>query len=96
MAEITQPSERALDHLTPSVAPKNAAILWRRPTAVQAEGRDQQDAPPSQLVSQCVTVISFVGDHPQWFLPGTPSMMVSTCADRRERLGDAHFRRDAE
>jgi hypothetical protein len=94
MAEIPQPGESPLDDPTPFVAPKNAAILWRRPAAVSAQGRDQHNAPPSQPLSQCVTVIALVGDHPQWFLPRTPSAMPSAYADRRERLlGEADFRR---
>ena len=94
MAEVPQPGEGPLDYPTPFVAPKNAAILWWRPAAVQAQGRDQHHASPSQPLSQCVTVISLVGDHPQWFLPGTSSVMPAAYADRRERLlGEAHFRR---
>ncbi len=73
MSEIPQPGESPLDYPTPFVAPKNAAILWWCPPAVQAQGRDQHNAPPSQPLSQCVTVISFVGNDPQQFLPGTPS-----------------------
>ena len=94
MAEIPQPGESPLDYPTPFVAPKNAAILWWCPAAVQAQGCDQHNAPPSQPPSQCVTVISLVGDHPQWFLPGTPRAMPSAYADRRQRLlGEANFRR---
>jgi hypothetical protein len=39
MAEIPQPGEGPLDDPTPFVAPKNAAILWWCPAAVQAQGR---------------------------------------------------------
>jgi len=93
-AEIPQPGERPLDHPAPFVASKNATILGRRPAPIQAERSDQLDAPLSQSASQRVTVISFVGNHPQGFLPGTPRLMSSTHADRRERLlGESHFRR---
>src|SRR6516162_6259604 len=94
MAEIPQPGEGPLHDPTPLVAPKNATILWWCPAPIQAQGRDQHNAPPSQPLSQGVTVISFVSDHPQRFLPRTPSVMPSTYADRRERLlGEADFRR---
>src|SRR5215472_137799 len=93
-AEIPQPGERPLDHPAPFVASKNATILGRRPAPIQAERSDQLDAPLSQSASQRITVISFVGNHPQGFLPGTPRLMSSTHADRRERLlGESHFRR---
>jgi hypothetical protein len=47
VAEIPQPGESPLDYPTPFVAPKNAAILWWCPAAVQAqvfqqEGQDKQ------------------------------------------------------
>jgi hypothetical protein len=94
MAEIPQPCEPPFDYPTPFVAPKNAAILWWCSPAVQAQRRDQHNAPPSQPLSQRVAVISLVGDHPQRFLPGTPSVMPSAYADGRERLlGEADFRR---
>ena len=93
-AEIPQPGDRSLDHPTPLVAPKNAAILWRCPAAVQTEGRDQHDAPPSEPLSQSVTVIALVGNDPQRFLPGTPRAMPPAYADRRERrLREPDFRR---
>src|ERR1700741_1344887 len=93
-AEIPQPGKRPLDHPTPFIPSKNATVLWWRPAAIQAEGIDQLGAPLAQSVSQGITVISFVGNHPQGFLPGTSRLVPSTYADRRERLlGESHFRR---
>jgi len=94
MTEIPEPGEGPLHQPTPLVAPKNATILWWGPAPVQAQGRDQRDTSPPQPLSQGVTVISFVRDHPQWFLPRKPSVMPSTYADLCEGLlGEADFRR---
>jgi hypothetical protein len=83
--EVSQPSECALDRPAPSVAPEDAPVLRRRAMAVRAMRRDQQDAPPPKSPAQRVTVVAFVGDHPQRFLARTARMMPPTYADGRER-----------
>jgi hypothetical protein len=92
--EVPQPSERPLDRPAPFVASKNATILRRRPAAVRAVRRDQQDTAPAQPLPQRVAVIAFVGNYPQRFLPRTACTMPSAYADRGERrLCEPDFRR---
>jgi hypothetical protein len=67
------------------VPPQGPAILRRRPNAIALVLVDQCDPATPQMPSQRITVVGFVGDHPQRLLPRTARVMTPPYAPRRER-----------
>ena len=93
-AKIAEPSKGAFHRPASSVAAQHAAILGRCAMTVRTMRCDQQDASSSQPRSQRITVIAFVGNHPQRFLSRPPRMMSPSYVDRGERrLREPDFRR---
>ena len=86
-SEVSEPGVGPFDNPSPSVTPQRSTIL----RGVRA---DQFDPATSQSLSQRITVVRFVGDHPQRFLSRTARLMTPSYADRRERrFREFDFRR---
>ena len=83
--EVAQPGERPFHGPAPSVTAQDATILRWRAVTIRAMRRNQQDAPPTQSRSQCVTVVAFISNHARRLLSRTPGAMPSAYPDRRER-----------
>ena len=66
--EIPEPGVGPFDNPSPSVATQGSAILRRGSNAILLVWADQFDPATSQTLSQRITVVRFVGDHPQRFL----------------------------
>src|SRR5579883_2993205 len=92
--EVAQPGERPFHGPAPSVTAQDATILRWRAVTIRAMRRNQQDAPPAQPRSQCVTVVAFISNHAQRLLSRTLGAMPSAYLDRRQRrLREPDFRR---
>jgi len=74
-AKVADAGEGALNSPGPLAAAQHASILSWSPATVRAVRPDQQNAPPPQPRSRCVTVIDLVGNHSPRLLPGTPGTM---------------------
>src|SRR2546428_2328002 len=91
---VSQPTDRAFHGPATLVAPQCATVLRGRSNAILLVWADQPDAASPQALPQRVTVISFVGDHPQRLLPRAARTTPSSYPDRRERgLRQPDFRR---
>src|SRR5579863_353142 len=92
--EVSQPCVGAFHDPSPPVAPQRSAILRRGPNAILLVRTDQFDPALPQAFPQRITVICFVGDHPQRLLPRTTRAMTPPYADRgQRRLRELDFRR---
>src|SRR6266478_4508692 len=93
-AEISEPGVGAFDDPATPVPPQRSAILRRRFLAVGAMRRDQFDSAPCQPLTQRITVVGLVGDHPHGLLSRPTRTMTPTYADRRKRgFREPDFRR---
>src|SRR5712664_4487163 len=92
--EVAEPGVSAFDDPTPLVTSQRATILRRRFLPVRAVRRDQFDASSCQPLTQRITVVGLVGDHPHGLLSWPTRTMTPTYADRRERgFREPDFRR---
>src|ERR1700757_1382424 len=92
--EVAEPSVRAFDDPTPLVTSQRATILRRRFLPVRAMRSNQFDASSCQPLTQRITVVGLIGDHPHGLLSRPTRTMTSTYADRRERgFREPDFRR---
>jgi hypothetical protein len=93
-SKIPEPGVGAFHDPSSPVAPQRSAILRRGPHAILFVRADQFDPATPQTLSQRITVVGFVGDHPQRFLLRTARVMTASYTDRRERrLRELDFRR---
>src|SRR6266446_899829 len=93
-AEVSEPGVGAFDDPATPVPPQRSAILRRRFLAVGAMRRDQFDSAPCQPLTQRITVVGLVGDHPHGLLSRPTRTMTPTYADRRKRgFREPDFRR---
>jgi hypothetical protein len=92
--EVAEPGVSAFDDPTPLVTSQRATILRRRFLPVRAVRRDQFDASSCQPLTQRITVVGLVSDHPHGLLSWPTRTMTPTYADRRERgFREPDFRR---
>jgi len=84
-SEVAEPSNGALDHLTPLVATQFSAVLCGWPNAILLVWADQLDPAQPQAIPQRIAVIGLVGDDPHRLLPRTARAMPSAYTDRRQR-----------
>ncbi len=93
-AEVTQPSEGALNNPPSLITAQRAAVLRRRFAAILPMRDDQLDAACRQLLAQGVAIVTPVGNQAAGLLPGTTAAVPVPYADRRERRRDElDFRR---
>jgi hypothetical protein len=93
-SEVSEPGVGPFDNPSPSVTPQRSTILRRGPHAILLVRADQFDPATSQSLSQRITVVRFIGDHPQRFLSRTARPMTPSYLDRRERrFREFDFRR---
>src|SRR3970040_1524270 len=90
-AEVAEPSDRALDDPTATVAAQGTSVLRGRPDAPASVRSNQFDAPTVKALAQRIAVISLVADHSLRFLAGAAPRRDP---DRGERfLREFDFRR---
>ena len=83
--EVSQPCVGAFHDPSSLVPPQGPVILRRWSNAMALVRADQCDPATPQTPSQQITVVGFVGDHPQQLLPRTARVMAPPYAPRRER-----------
>src|SRR5712692_1650795 len=92
--EVAEPGVSAFDDPTPLVTSQGATILRRRFLPVRAMRDNQFDASSCQPLTQRITVVGLVGDHPHGLLSRPTRTMTPTYADRRKRgFREPDFRR---
>src|SRR6266436_1459307 len=92
--EVAEPGVSACDDPTPLVTSQGATILRRRFLPVRAMRDNQFDASSCQPLTQRITVVGLVGDHPHGLLSRPTRTMTPTYADRRKRgFREPDFRR---
>src|SRR5882724_3753635 len=92
--EVAEPGVSAFDDPTPLVTSQGATILRRRFLPVRAMRNNQFDASSCQPLTQRITVVGLVGDHPHGLLSRPTRTMTPTYADRRKRgFREPDFRR---
>src|SRR6266853_2202612 len=92
--EVAEQGVSAFDDPTPLVTSQGATILRRRFLPVRAMRDNQFDASSCQPLTQRITVVGLVGDHPHGLLSRPTRTMTPTYADRRKRgFREPDFRR---
>src|SRR5229473_7739879 len=92
--EVAEPGVSAFDDPTPLVTSQGATILRRRFLPVRAMRDNQFDASSRQPLTQRITGVGLVGDHPHGLLSRPTRTMTPTYADRRKRgFREPDFRR---
>ncbi len=87
-AEVSEPSESALDFPASPVASERATVLRGCANTVAPVRSNQFGAVPPQVTPHLVAVISFISDQSLGVAPGSAALRPVRDADRGERLFD--------